>query len=199
MSRFEDRLWMDLVEQHGALLAAAPARTFTPTLEPALPRRLPRLVPAASIGLALAAVLTVLVIALTPGGGGNAAYAVSSNPNGTISVTIEELVGVTGASRQLASLGVPVRVVTAEASCPSLPDKYRVARLSPGLSHQVASVSGHSGAASVLVTPSAIPAGDTVLIGASELERSSGPAAVALEVQVYEGETPPCLPLTLGG
>ena len=42
-----------------------------------------------------------------------------------------------------------------------------------------------------MITPSAIPAGDTVVIGAREL----APGVVGLQTAIYRGATPPCLPL----
>ena len=64
-------------------------------------------------------------------GGGSPAYAVTSNPDGTITVTIRELAGVTGADETLSSQGVPVRVVHCEAGCPVRRGEYDSVRLSP--------------------------------------------------------------------
>jgi hypothetical protein len=189
MSRFEDRLWDELVEQHGALLAEAPL-TITPARAGAEVRgRRRRLAPLATLGLALAAALAALVIGLSSGGG-TPAYAVLSNPDGTITVTIRELVGVKGADEKLASLGVPVRVVRSEAGCQIRPGEYDSARISPPLLQRISKLAGPAGSG-VVIAPSAIPAGDTVVIGAREL----GPGAVGLQTAIYHGMIPPCLPL----
>jgi hypothetical protein len=191
MSRFEDRLWSELVEQHGALLADAPPRALAP-IPARAPARRRRLVPVAALGLALAAALAAIVIALGSGGG-TTAYAVISNPDGTVSVTIKELVGVRGAGEKLESLGVPVRVVRSEAGCPTRPGQYESAHLSAEQSQRISTLAGPASSASVVITPSAIPPGDTVVIGARALESGPGVGAVGLEVAVYKGATPPCL------
>jgi hypothetical protein len=189
MSRFEDRLWDELVEQHGAVLADAPL-TFTPARPRPELRRRRRPAPLAALGLALAAALTAIVIGLSSTGG-TPAYAVLSNPDGTITVTIRELVGVKGADEKLASLGVPVHVVRSEAGCQVRSGEYKVPRISPELFQRISKLAGPAGSAALVITPSAIPAGDTVVIGA----REPGPGAVGLQTVIYEGTTPPCLPL----
>jgi hypothetical protein len=186
MSRFEDRLWSELVEQHGALLADAPL-TLAPSQGRAEARRRRRLAPLAALGLALAAAVTAIAIGLSSGGG-TPAYAVLSNPDGTVTVTIRQLVGVKGADEKLASLGVPVRVVRSEAGCLLRSGEYKTPRISPELFQRISKLAGP---ASIVITPSAIPSGDTIVIGAREL----APGAVGLQTGIYEGTTPPCLPL----
>jgi hypothetical protein len=196
MPKFEDRLWAELVEQHGALLADVPARTLSPARTPVAARRR-RLAPVAAIALALAAALAAIVIGFGSGAG-TSAYAVVSNPDGTVTVTIKELVGVRGASRTLASLGVPARVVPAEPGCPTRPGQFSSAHLSAEQSLRISTLAGPSGTASVVITPSAIPPGDTVVIGARALQSSSGRTIVGLETAVYRGATPPCLQAARG-
>ena len=185
MSSFQDRLWGELVEQHGALLADALPRTPAPVRA-----RRRRLAPVAALGLALAAALAAAVIGLSSGGGAPA-YAVTSNPDGTITVTIGELAGVTGADETLASLGVPVRVVRSEAGCPIRRGEYDSVRLSPAQFQRISKPGRHARSAAIVITPSAIPAGDTVVIGARELATG----VVGLQTTLYRGATPPCLPL----
>ncbi|MCW3032671.1 MAG: hypothetical protein QOK19_705 [Solirubrobacteraceae bacterium] len=191
MPRFEERLWAELVEQHGSLLADVPPRTVAPVRRHVRPRRR-RLVPVAAVGLALAAGLAAIVIGLGSGGG-TSAYAVLSNPDGTVSVTIKELVGVRGASETLASLGVPVRVVPSQRTCPTRPGQFKPARLTAEQSQRISTLAGPADTASVVITPSAIPAGDTVVIGARALSSAAGLGAVGLEIAVYEGAAPTCL------
>src|SRR5258708_5486062 len=187
MSRFEERLWSELLEQHGALLTDPPLE-LAPARAQLQPRR--RLAPLAALGLALAAALTAVVIGLSSGGG-TPAYAVVSNPDGTITVTIRELVGVKGADEKLASLGVPVRIVRSEAGCQTGSGEYNTPRISPQLFQRIAKLAESGGSAAIGITPSAIPAGGTVLIGA----RALSPGVVGLQTGIYEGKTPPCLPL----
>jgi len=185
VSSFEDRLWSELVEQHGALLADAPRRAPAPVRA-----RRRRLAPVAGLGLAFAAALAAVVIGLSSGGG-SAAYAVTTNPDGTVTVTIRELAGVRGADQKLASLGVPVRVVRSEAGCRVRPGDYESARLSPEQFQRISKLSRAPGSAAIVITPSAIPPGDTVVIGA----RNISPGAVGLQTAIYRGATPTCLPL----
>jgi hypothetical protein len=189
MSRFEDRLWSELVEQHGALLADAPL-SLAPSPGRAPGRRRRWRAPLAALGLALAAAVTAIVIGLSSGGG-TPAYAVLSNPDGTVTVTIRQLVGVKAADEKLASLGVPVRVVRSEAGCLLGSGEYKTPRISPDLFQRISKLAGPASAASIVITPSAIPSGDTIVIGAREL----APGVVGLQTGIYEGTTPPCLPL----
>lgn len=196
MSRFEDRLLSELLEQHGALLADAPARPL-----PAMPAArlrlrvpIPRLLPAGALGLAVAALVAALVIGLSSGGGGGGtpAYAVVRNGDGTVTVTVNELLGIEGANEELKTLGVPAVVVRSEEGCSTSPGQYKAAPVSAELSHQIASGSGSGGASSVVIDPAAIPEGDTVAIGVRALETPGEPAA-GLEIGIYEGAAPPCL------
>jgi hypothetical protein len=194
VSRFENRLWDELVEQHGALLLDPPPAVLQRTPVPVgrlrwAPRRRLSI---AAFGTAVAAVLAALLIGLGgSGGGGTPAYAVTSNGDGTITVRIRDVVGIEGANAKLAALGVPVRVVPAEPDCPAVgtPD-----RVSPERQHTILSLIGPARIASVKVTPAAIPSGDTLLIGARQLDAG----AIALDGALYKGSGGSCLPLVLG-
>lgn len=204
MSRFEDRLLAELLEQHGSVLADLPARPL-PASVPARSRRrlpaprlrpqIPGLLPLGAVALALAAALAAIVIGFGSGGGGGGtpAYAVVQNGDGTVTVTIRELLGIDGANRELRTLGVRATVVRSERSCPTRPGRYKAADLPAELSHRIASGSGAPGAPSVVLDPSAIPPRDTVVIGVRKLDAHGGPAAAGLEIGVYEGAVPPCL------
>jgi hypothetical protein len=193
VARFEDRLFSELVEQHGALLVDAPPAPLAPA--PARrPRTLRRRAPAlVTAGLALAAALAAIVIGIGSHGGGTPAYAVVVNANGTVTVTISELVGISGADARLRALGLPVRVVPASTDCPTYPGEFPRAHLSYEQMKQIALPSGPYGA--MVITPSAIPQGVTVVIGAREEPASSPALKVAgLNVAYYEGTTTPtCL------
>jgi len=203
VSRFEDRLLAELLEQHGAVLADLPARPLplrAPARRsrvPARPWRVPAartLAPAGALALALATLLVALVIGFgSGGGGGTPAYAVMRNSDGTVTVTIRELVGVAGANEALGTLGVRARVVRSLRSCPARSGRYRPARLSAEASRQIVQPVFSAGAPSVVIEPSAIPPADTVVIGVRTLDTHGGPAAVGLETAIYEGSAPPCL------
>lgn len=108
MSKFEDRLWSELVLDHGPQLAS-----MTRIEVPYRSRRAP-----AAIGaVALAGTIAAVALTATTGTSPSAAYAVSQSSDGTVSVTIKEISGVNGANAQLARLHVKVRVATVEAGC----------------------------------------------------------------------------------
>jgi hypothetical protein len=195
VSRFEDRLWDELVEQHGALLLDAPVAALPRTPAPA--RRLrwaaDRRLRITALGATMAAVLAALVIGLGGGGGGTPAYAVTSNGDGTITVTIGEIAGIEGANGKLAALGVPVRVVPVEPDCPPPDSASTPDRVSPEREHAILSLTGPA-SASVRVSPAAIPSGDTLVLGARQLDAG----AIALSGALYRGPGRSCLPSTPG-
>jgi len=179
--RFEDRLWSELVERHGAVLAEQPV------LARAAPRRVRR-GPLAAAALALALGLAALVIALGRGGG-TSAYAVVSNPDGTITVTIAELAGVQPANERLEELGVPARIPPTRSDCPTTRADLHPAHLTPEQSRESFEAVGGNGRYSIRIDPQAIPPGDTLLLRA--YEEPSGP--IAMRALVIEGPAPACL------
>ncbi|HEX4437093.1 MAG TPA: hypothetical protein VH061_09890 [Solirubrobacteraceae bacterium] len=197
MSRFEDRLWDELVEQHGSLLLEPPATVMprTPAAAGRLRWAARRRLPIAAFATALAGVLAALLIALGGGGAGTPAYAITANGDGTVIVTIREIVGIEGANAKLAALGVPVRVVPVEPDCPAVSTGSAPDRVSPEREHTILSPVGPAGNASVKVTPGAIPSGDTLVLGARQLDAG----AIALGGALYKGPGRSCLPLVLGG
>jgi hypothetical protein len=184
VARFEDRLWSELVEQHGALLAEPPARARPPARE----RRLVRRGPLAALGLALAAGVAALVIALG-GHGGGSAYAVVPNADGTVTVTISELAGVEPANERLAELGLPVRAAAVEAGCPVSRRQLPFVHLPPDQTRALYEpIVGRDGV-SLRVNPKAIPHGDTLLLSADEPRAGF----VFMRGLVIEGAAPSCV------
>ncbi len=109
MSKFEDRLWRDLVRKHGADLAQmtrpAPKRAR---------RARPRLLAGTSIGLAVAGTAAALVLSAASS---PPAFAVSRNSDGTWTVSIQKLAAVHGANAKLAALGIRARLVVVTQGC----------------------------------------------------------------------------------
>jgi hypothetical protein len=197
MSRFQERLWEDLVRDHAAALAyptgsrdlvprltivepRATARLWTPRLRTGrLPVRPGRLV----AGLAAIAAIAITVSLLTTTGTTpSAAYAVTQRPDGTLAISIDELTGVTGANAQLAKLGVNVRVVPVQAGCTAT---GTVAPMAPSLAATVAHIEGEG----VTVRPDLIPPGDTIVLAAKQTG-----SVVGLEYVLYHGAAPACVP-----
>jgi hypothetical protein len=209
VSEFQDRLWTELIGRHGALLAE-PAAQRSPLTgrapsacperpSPARSRRSPARLPGAGLSsrrrrlaagtLVAAVAASALALQLGPrSGGGSTAYAVAHNPDGSVTVTINELVGVAGANSALRTLGVPVRVAGYDASCTSDPATYVHVHLSPTLRGRAVDANGPAGG--IRIEPAAIPAGDTLLLGTQEPR----PGVVEVGVSLYRGAVPPCLP-----
>jgi hypothetical protein len=106
MADFKDRLWRDLVREHGADLARIDRAV------PPRPRR--RVVAAGAAGLVAAG--TALLVALGTSGT-PPAFAVQRHADGTVTVTINRIEGIRGANARLAALGVNVRAVPFDAGC----------------------------------------------------------------------------------
>ncbi len=95
---------------------------------------------------------------------------------------------------------MPVRVVPYSASCTTRPGEYPAAHISAELFERIATTGGSAGSLSIVVTPSLIPAGDTVVIGARSLGESDGGLnPVGLLSQIFTGAGPPCLAVGPGG
>jgi hypothetical protein len=100
MTKFTDNLWLDLAREHG------PALTLADRPEPgraALLRR-PRVL--AGSTLALAGVGTALTLGLTATGS-TPAFAVTTNANGSVLVTISQEQNIVLANAKLTAMGIP--------------------------------------------------------------------------------------------
>lgn len=195
MSRFQERLWEELVRDHATALACPagsldllPRLTIVEPRGAALlwlptfrPRRLPQPRRLAATLAALAAVVAGVSILTTTGTTPSAAYAVTQNPDGTISVSIDELTGVAGANEQLARLGVSAKVVPIQAGC-SAPGE--AVPIPSSLDAKIAHVQGQG----LAIRPDLVPPGETLVLTA----RQSG-AIVGLGYALYRGMAPACI------
>jgi hypothetical protein len=130
---------------------------------------------------ALGATVAVVAILSTTGTTPSAAYAVTQNPDGTITVTIDELTGVTGANSQLARLAAKVRVVPVKAGCPA---PTGIVPTPPSLAARIAHAQGQG----LAIRPDLVPADETLLLTA----RQAGPV-VDLSYSLYRGALPSCI------
>ena len=197
MANIEDKLWTGLT-------ATPEAETALTTRQPpSVRRRAPR-APLATGGMAIAGVIAA--VALTTGGSGTTpAYAVTVNPNGSVSVTLNEVLGVSGANEQLERLGVRARIAKIEAGCAETGDA-----IAPGdpadqqIPRMVEPQKVAEGLAGLdwVIHPEAIPPGDTLLITA-QLANEGRPVAkyhgkeitaVASGTGLYRGAAPTCQP-----
>jgi Fe2+ transport system protein FeoA len=148
---------MRLMREHGPALAnpgppAHPARHFT-----ASPVKVRRTLLAGGGILVVAAAIAGTLVA----GSGTPAYAVTKNPDGTITLAVYQQSGIAPANARLRQLGAKqVVVVPVEAGCPKPPP--------PAVSVHGVRISVRSGASrdgSVTVNAQGIPAGDILVVG----------------------------------
>lgn len=149
LTGFQTRLEMELVKVVTERGAAPRGRT-----RPVAWRR-----PAIGIG-GLAAV--AIAVPLVLDGTGSPAYAVANNPDGSLTVTINDYKNPQGLERRLAATGVPVKVVVGKAGpgCRRLsttpwPTQEQVRAIFRG-----DAIAGHS----FVFVPAKVPAGATVLV-----------------------------------
>jgi len=155
MSSFEDRLWTDLVREHGAALTAA--RRSAPQRKRARPLLL-------SGSVALAATIAVVVLAVTASDT-TPAFAVIVNQDRTVTVTVRQLSDRPQVNRKLRSLGVRARIVPLSPSC-----RYALHTGGPGqpVTPATEPLSGSNlgpiGAWKVVIIPNRIPLGHTLVL-----------------------------------
>ena len=157
MTRFADQLFDDLMREHGQALAR--------TTMPAAPKRhltaRPVLLTAGAGGAAVAAAVGTLVA-----GGAAPAYAVTTHPNGTVTLAVYQASGIAGANSKLHDLGDRVVVVPVQAGCPSIGSLPAPAVRAKEISVQVSGSSDGS----VTVDAHGIPAGDILVLGVSTVD-----------------------------
>jgi hypothetical protein len=185
MTKFEDRLFGELMTEHGHYLHAAeppgPARR--------LARRPVWLVTGTAGGVAAAAAAMV-ALGSSPA---SAAYSVTRHPNGTVTVAVNRLSGVAGANGTLHKMHARIRVVRVRPGCRpigSLPRPHPA----PHPSVKVASKMAKNGHRSVTVTlgNGGIPKGDTMILAFSGNSRSGTALGVG---GIITGHVPHCVSL----
>ena len=159
MTKFADQLYTDLLREHGSTLADT--RPLAGSRGQSASRRVLLATGAGSIAVAATAgVLTAGV--LTPGGG-TPAYALTTNPDGTVTLAVYQESGIAQANAKLHLLGDRVVVVPVRPGCPSIhslpPPAVRPHKSS------ITMTSGRSKDGTVKVRASGIPAGDILVVG----------------------------------
>jgi hypothetical protein len=136
-----------------------------------------------------------LVLALSASTG-PPAYALVVHRDGSLTLTVNELVGIGPANTRLAKLGVRVRLAKIEPGCRAkgrpvslygrlLPEQVRPEKVGHGLS-----------GLRMLVHPSAIPAGDTLLLVFHRIvarSRARSILGIAGTMGLYRDPAPKCL------
>jgi hypothetical protein len=153
MTRFADQLFTDLMREHGPALAQtrppAPGRHIAPR----------RALLATGTGLvAVAATVGGLVAS---SGGGTPAYALTTHPNGTVTLDVYRESGIAGINTKLHQLGDgQVFVVPVEPGCP----RPAPPAVSP-IGVMISVGASRSSDGSVTVNARGIPAGDILVVG----------------------------------
>ncbi len=218
MSSFEERLWSELVREHGQTLANAdPRRSSRSRRSSSGPRRSPRSPgwprflrsrrgSLAAVAAALTAAVAVCVLALTANTPAPA-YAVVVNRDGSVTLTIDELIGVRAANARLAELGVRARVAVIEAGCTARgvrlrfpPRRNRNGLPEPWIAGMIRPEKWHPGFSGLgmVIRPAGIPRGDTLLLTARWLNSTHAGTpvhAVGLSFGLYRGMAQSCVPL----
>jgi hypothetical protein len=152
MTKFADQLFDDLMREHGPALAhAGPARRHLPARRTML---------AAGTGfVAVAATAGGLMAS----GGGAPAYALTTHPNGTVTLDVYTQSGVAGINTKLHQVGDDqVVVVPVGAGCPSI-DSLPAPAVAPA-GHISVGGSASVKTGSVTVQAHGIPAGDILVV-----------------------------------
>jgi hypothetical protein len=168
MTKFADQLFDDLMREHGPALAHTVPSLSRPAPGHHLATRR-TLLAAGTACAAVAATAGVLVA-----GGGTPAYAVTANPDGTVTLAVHQESGIAGANARLRQLGDgQVVVVPVKAGCPGL-------RSLPAPAGPAGPRSGHiplqtttSRDGSVTVKAKGIPAGDILVVGVATTTQGS--------------------------
>ncbi len=184
MSRFEDELWEMLAREHGA----ATVRAGRPTHR--APHRR-RALPLAAAAVTLAAA-TATIVVLSAGGSPSAAYAVTQNADGTVTLTLDEIIGVQPANEALAKLGVRAVVAKVEAGCDETGQTVRPPRPGSVLEMVETAKAGEGlGGLSWVIHPAAIPPGDTLRLSV-QIDPYSRIPAVGEGLALFRGQAPSC-------
>ena len=155
MTRFADQLFEDLMREHGSTLAQT---------RPSASRR-----PITSRRTLLATGTGVVAIAATVGGlmasgGGTPAFALTTHPNGTVTLDVYTESGIAGINTKLHQVGDDqVIVVPVKPGCPSMSSLPAPAM--PPSGHLNVQASGSVKDGSVTVNATGIPTGDILVVG----------------------------------
>jgi hypothetical protein len=180
-SSFEQRLLAELRQIVAERPAPGTPARLAPTPLPIARLRRPRLLLG---GGAIAAVVAAVALAFAGGANVVPAYAITNNPDGTITVTIRQLVGIDGANAELARRGVPARAIPLRLLVYGCANGHELG----GPSAPYASTSFAPTGDAVTIDPRRLPAGDRILLGAEV--QANGDSQI--ESTVVRGNTPRC-------
>ena len=183
MTRFEDNLWREMERAYGPELSGAEG----PLQRRSRLRR--RAIGGTGLGVLGVSAAAVFVLSAA---NSSPAFAVTSHADGSVSVVIRRLDGVTGANLRLAQLGVRARAVQVADACQAraaaaLPP-VAIAKLVRARGTQW--VSSANGAMRATIQPKQIPSGQTLIIPAVRV----GKLVRLVPGRAVRGAVPECLP-----
>jgi len=179
MSKFTDRLWREIVREHGPELAQLESPSAGSRR-----RTRPRLLAGTGAGAAaLAGVVAVIVSAASSA----PAFAVTHNRDGTYTVQLHSLNAIGAANRTLRGMRVHAEFVAVNAGCKAGAVSWSSARATPALAH------ARLLAAAARLDPRRIPAGGTLVIPAMRVGHDVRVWQVTVNSRVVGG-SPACLP-----
>jgi hypothetical protein len=189
MTKFADQLYTDLIREHGSTLAdtrplAGSGRQFAS-------RRV--LLAAGAGGVAVAATAGVLTAGVLTPGGGTPAYALTTNPDGTVTLAVYQESGIAQANAKLHLLGDRVVVVPVRPGCPSVHSLPPPA-VRPSHKSSIAMTSRSSRDGHTTVSVSGIPAGDILVVGVEVSAHSSAAEAALTTPPAPSCVSPPPAP-----
>jgi len=165
MSSFEDRLWSELVREHGD-------RMQPPTIGARSNRRRPALITGTALATAVSAAAAVLLLTTTS----TPAYAVTTNPDGTVTLTLNDVKAITAVNAELARDGIAARAIPLTADCPI-----------HGFPNPMPAGTNPS-TYTITIVPAEIPAGYTAVVAVGE--NASG--QIALAQGAFHSPVPAC-------
>lgn len=186
MTKFADQLFDDLMREHGPALA----RTV-PLAHPKRHITTRRTLLAGGGALAVAGAVAGALVA----GSGTPAYAVTKNPDGTITIAVYQQAGIAQANARLRQLGDgQLVVVPVEAGCPKpLPPAVSVKGTRISTQFRV------SRDGSVTVKAHGIPAGDILVVGMQADGHSRNAVSIVTSPPAPACISPPAPPSGHGG
>jgi hypothetical protein len=186
MTRFEDNLWREVESRYGSELSGADG-----PLQRRSRLRMPMI---AGTSLGLVGAGTAAVIVLTAASS-SPAYAVTSNPDGTVSVVIHRIEGIPGANQRLAQLGIRARTVRVAGACQATtpPGLARVTVATFVRNRDAVSVGSTDGRVTARIRPTQIPTGRTLIIPAVP----NGARVRLVRGRAVSGAAPACLAPTV--
>jgi hypothetical protein len=181
MTKFEDQLYADLMQQHGPALAATQRPTASRRY--AASRRV--LLATGAGGIAVAAASGALAA-----GGGTPAYAVTTNHDGTVTLAVYQESGIAQANAELRQLGDRVVVVPVRPGCPSI-NSLKAAAIKPPV---ISIESRVSAGGSITVQAQGVPAGDIIVVG-FETEGHGVDMGTEMDAMLTSPPAPSCVSL----